>query len=64
MLCMSETSEIIIIFNIHDGMAEKPYVPAIQNFFRIENPLTICSSTPLVWFWACYSAKFSGEHLR
>ena len=33
MLCMSETSEILIIFNIHSS--------AFQNFFQIENPLNI-----------------------
>ena len=34
MLFMSETSEIVIIFNIHK-------ISAFQNFFRIENPLNI-----------------------
>ena len=40
MLCMSETSDIVIIFNI-DGMAGKLSVSAFQNFFQIENPLSI-----------------------
>ena len=43
MLFMSETSEIIksSIYTVFDGMVGKPYVSAFQNFFGIENPLSI-----------------------
>ena len=30
-----------LIYTVFDGMVEKPSVSAFQNFFRIENPLSI-----------------------
>ena len=41
MLCMSEMSEIVIIFNIHRILQLYKIYTAFQNFFRIENPLNI-----------------------
>ena len=30
-----------LIYTVFDGMVEKPSILAFQNFFRIENPLSI-----------------------
>ena len=38
---MSLTSLTSSTYIEFDGMVEKPYVSAFQNFFQIENPLNI-----------------------